>query len=115
MLQCDGVQAVSQGVQQAFFWCCSGLIETSGNAIWFIIGFFFGVSNAAANLTVVVQTDDDTVTASCYLAWSFLACCSLYARFLYITNESFQHVSSLLSLSLSLFLFAKLLGREALR
>ena len=102
MLQCDGVQAVSQGVQQAFFWCCSGLIETDFRKMPYgsVLGFFFGVSNAAANLTVVVQTDDDTVTASCYSAWIFQARCSLDARFLYITNESFQDVSSVISFSL---------------
>ncbi len=43
MLQCDGVPAVSHGVQQAFFWCCSGLIEAEfqENAIWFIIRLTF--------------------------------------------------------------------------
>ncbi len=42
MLQCDGVPAVSQGVQQAFFRCCSELIEAEfqENAIWFIIRLF---------------------------------------------------------------------------
>ena len=69
MLQCDVLQAVSKDVQQAFFWCCTRLIEAEfqENAIWFSVRlpFYFGGSSVAAKVSVVVQTDDDTVTASC--------------------------------------------------
>ena len=74
MLQCDVVQAVSKGVQQAIFRCCTRVIETEfqENATWFIVKlhFSFGGSNVATKVSVVVRTDDDTVTASCKLAWS---------------------------------------------
>ena len=73
MLQCNVVHAVSKGVQQAFFWYFTQLLQAGfqENAIWFSIRlhFFFGGSSVAV-VTVVVQTDDDTVTASCKLTWS---------------------------------------------
>ena len=89
MLQCDVMQAVSKDVQQASFWFCTILIEAEfqANAIHMDRGYHCKIAllfwrQQCANVSVVVQTDDDAATAhtlagthiattaSCRLAWS---------------------------------------------